>query len=164
MKIFKIAIVLIFILLIAIFATSKELWKVQASIESTASVQAVWKLWTDVSSWPSWDNELEWSTLQGPFVSGAEGSLKPKGWSATKFTLVDVQENKQFSTISSLPFTIMRFDHTVHPIDATHVLITHKATITGLLAPILYFSMRKTLERGLSNAVIQLAALAEASQ
>lgn len=71
---------------------------------TTAPPAAVWRLWTDLSTWPQWDPETERASLDGPLQLGATGTLKGKGAPASRFdiTRFEPQVRYEFSTV--LPF------------------------------------------------------------
>ncbi|MDP3505094.1 MAG: hypothetical protein Q8S33_32450 [Myxococcales bacterium] len=48
-------------------------------VETLAPPTAIWRLWTDVTTWPSWDTELESVRLDAAFGPGVTGTLKGKG-------------------------------------------------------------------------------------
>lgn len=136
-------------------------WTIQADAKAKASSEQVWAIWTDVTSWPKWDHELEWSMLEGPFKVGTTGKLKPKGWPASKFQLTSVIEGQSHSDKTRMPLTDVVFNHTVKPCGDSQVCITHQVTVSGLLAPLLWLTMRVALKKGLPRAVKTLASMAE---
>lgn len=135
-------------------------WTVQAEIITKASPLEVWNIWTDVSSWPTWDEDLEWSSLNGPFKVGTEGKLKPKGWPVSKFRLIAVKKYKSHSEKTAMPLTKIIFSHSLIP-DNKNVKIIHRVEASGLLAPLLWLTMRKALKKGMPQALKKLAQLAE---
>ncbi len=137
-------------------------WSLQAEATAKASAGDVWEIWTDVASWPKWDHELEWSSLKGPFKVGTEGELKPKGWPSSKFRLVSVEEGKSHSDKTVMPMTEIVFNHSLAPSHHQEVRILHRVEVSGLLAPLLWLTMRRALKKGLPKAVKRLAELAEA--
>lgn len=46
------------------------------TVETNATPTQIWRVWQDVESWKSWDEEIEFSRLDGPFKAGTTGSLK----------------------------------------------------------------------------------------
>ncbi len=137
-------------------------WKITASAKAQARPSDVWEIWTDVAAWPKWDHELEWSSLNGPFKVGTEGKLKPKGWPESKFCLISVEEGKAHSDKTQMPFTSIVFNHTMAPCENSQVKIMHTVEVSGLLAPLLWLTMRFALKKGLPKAVEKLAKMAEA--
>lgn len=136
-------------------------WNFQADAMARATSQDVWEVWIDVQSWPKWDHDLEWSSLNGPFKVGTEGKLKPKGWPASKFCLTSVEEGKSHSDKTVMPMTEIIFNHSVTPCNKLEVRIIHRVEVSGLLAPILWMTMRRALKKGMPHAVKRLAQLAE---
>lgn len=59
--------------------------------------EAIWRLWTDVSCWPEWHDDLEYCSMEGPFEEGNYFMLKPKGMKAVKIVLTQVTPGKQFT-------------------------------------------------------------------
>jgi hypothetical protein len=47
-------------------------------VETTASPQAAWKIWSDTSTWPEWNPDVQSMTLNGPFAAGTTGTMKTK--------------------------------------------------------------------------------------
>jgi hypothetical protein len=136
-------------------------WVVTAEVKTKADPRDIWNLWVDVSSWPKWDHELEWSSLDGPFKVGSTGKLKPKGWFASKFSLISVEEGKEHIDRTKMPFTRIIFSHSLMPSENGQVIIVHHVEVSGLLAPFLWLTMRRTIKKGLPQAVSRLAQLAE---
>jgi len=136
-------------------------WKIHATAKAKAKPSDVWKIWTDVEAWPKWDHELEWSSLSGPFKVGTEGQLKPKGWFASKFCIISMEEGKAHSDRTQMPFTSVVFSHIATPCEESQVQISHSVEVSGLLAPILWLTMRFSLKKGLPQAVERLARIAE---
>ena len=136
-------------------------WVVTAEVKTKADPRDVWDLWVDVPSWPKWDHELEWCSLDGPFKVGSTGKLKPKGWMASKFSLISIEEGKSHSDRTEMPFTKVIFSHSLMPSDDGQVIIVHHVEVAGLLAPLLWLTMRRAIKKGLPQAVNKLAQLAE---
>jgi len=80
-------------------------WNHQLTLPTTASAEAIWRAWSDPSTWPQWDAGLDRVILNGPFVSGTTGTLTPKGGPTVRFQLVTVTPERL-----SRPF-ILTTDH-----------------------------------------------------
>lgn len=46
------------------------------TLETTATPAQIWKVWQDVENWKKWDQEIEFSQIDGPFQTGTTGSTK----------------------------------------------------------------------------------------
>lgn len=136
-------------------------WSTEASADSQASARAVWNLWSSPNTWNEWDEGVEHCTLEGPFAASSRGTLKPAGGPAARFRLTEVEPERGFADLTQLPFTTLEFHHTVEPLPAGGVRITHRVRIRGLLAPLLGRTLGKSLETGLPATVRSLARMAE---
>lgn len=138
-------------------------WKIRKSVIASCPKEKIWQLWSDVSTWAKWDEQLEWVELDGPFAKGTSGRLKPKGWPVSKFTITAVEQMTSFSDETRMPATKISFVHTLLSENEGKTKITHEITARGLLTPLLYFTMRRKLANGLPLALKKLAELAENS-
>ncbi len=57
----------------------------------------IWRLWIDVNHWAQWHEDLDYCKIEGPFVVGNHFMLKPKGVSAVKIELTEVEEGWKFT-------------------------------------------------------------------
>ena len=107
------------------------MWTYKHSIESDASPESIWPLYSDVPAWPRWDQGLEWVTLSGPFAAGSTGSLKVPGQDPLPFKVLDVRPREGFSDETYIPGLAIRFDHSLEVTATGKTRITHRVIITG---------------------------------
>lgn len=135
-------------------------WEIKAVQTTNAKPQDIWEIWTDVSDWKSWDTDLEWSKINGKFEVGTTGTLKPKGWFSSNFTITEMNQDKSHCETTYLPFTTLQFNHTLEEISDRQVKITHNLKVSGLLSPLLWltmrFKLRNTIPEALTNLVQKL--------
>lgn len=105
----------------------------QHSIHINALPEEIFREYTDVASWKSWDPELLSSSLDGIFCEGATGRLKPRKGPPALFMISEVSVNCSFTVESKLPFCIMRFTHELIPEGGTTKVI-HGVEFHGPLA------------------------------
>ena len=55
------------------------MWTNEQSIETTASPEAIWRLWSDVAGWTEWNADIEHIEISGPFAAGSTISMTPVG-------------------------------------------------------------------------------------
>ena len=65
-----------------------------AHATSTAEPAAFFARWADMATWPQWNLDTEWVRLDGPFVAGATGTLKPKGGPTVSFVIERLVEGR----------------------------------------------------------------------
>ncbi len=107
------------------------MWEFEHTIETNASTEAVWNLYSDVSTWPSWDEGIEAVTLQGPFEPGTEGVLTPAGQGPLPFRMVEATPGRGFVDETEVQGAVLRFIHRLFPLDGGGTRITHRVEIDG---------------------------------
>ena len=108
------------------------MWQNEVTIKSSATPQQIWSVWSDVKNWREWDNEVEWSEINGKFEVGATGVLKPKGGPKSNFKMIACEPYKSFTDRSFLPLCKIDFIHEIHQIGGG-ITISHKVQISGFL-------------------------------
>jgi Polyketide cyclase / dehydrase and lipid transport len=134
-------------------------WHFEHSADSPASAEELWRRYADVDRWCDWSPGVEWSRLDGPFEVGSKGKSKPPGSPALRFRVTAVEPRVMFATKARLPGASLVFEHVLESLD-TGARITHRATLSGPLAPLYTRSVRRRTEPGLRDGVERLAALA----
>lgn len=102
-----------------------------ATATSTAAPEAFFTKWADMATWPEWNGDTEWVTLDGPFVQGATGTLKPKGGPKTSFVVAELTD-RSFVDVSKLFGARLTFDHRIVTGEQTTVSVS--ISIDGPLA------------------------------
>ncbi len=74
----------------------------QTTQHTSASPEAIFKLWADIDNWSDYDNGIEWAKLTDSFAVGSHYTLKPKGGPKVKATILVVEPNKTFIDVSHL--------------------------------------------------------------
>jgi hypothetical protein len=131
-------------------------WTTRATAVTTGSPEAVWALWVDVSAWPTWDHEIEFARIHGPFEVGTTGVVKARGGPKARFTLTDVHEGYGFSDQTRLPLATVTFHHRMRREDGA-LLLEHEVTISGRSTFLFKRIVGAKIARGLPAAVTALA-------
>ena len=84
-----------------------------AHASSTASPAAFFARWADMATWPEWNADTDWVRLDGPFVEGATGVLKPSGGPKVRFVVQRLVPDEEFVDVSLLPGARLTFAHHV---------------------------------------------------
>jgi hypothetical protein len=61
----------------------------------------IWRIWTDINNWSTWHGDLDYCKLEGDFAVGNYFMLKPKGVSAVKIVLTEINEGHYFTDCTS---------------------------------------------------------------
>jgi len=90
------------------------MWAREVSVETTASPEAIWRLWSNVDGWPDWNGDIEHIELDGEFAAGSRISMTPIGQEAVALRIAEVAENELFVDEVDLGDASIR---TVHRLD-----------------------------------------------
>jgi hypothetical protein len=112
------------------------LFECEATFE--AEPDAVWKVWTDVASWPEWDVSKEIAELDGPFEPGARGWARQRGNLGGSFTITMVDAGRRWVTECPVPMMgMVTFDHSLQPLAGGRVRLVKRAEVHGGAGPLL---------------------------
>jgi len=134
-------------------------WHYTETVETKATAEAIWKLWSTPSTWHTWDSEVKSASINGAFVQGTKGVMQPTSGPKVSFTLTQVAINEDFTNLAKLPLATLDFSHFYSPksADAAAAQITHRITIRGLLAPLFGFLIGRGVKKHLRSAMLKLA-------
>jgi hypothetical protein len=134
-----------------------------ASVTSSASPAAFFAQWADMATWPEWNLDTEWVRLDGAFVEGATGELKPKGGPKVKFVVARLVDGKDFTDVSSLLGARLTFRHLVSATSG-QTLVNVEVSLTGPLARVWRLILGKGLRDSLEPDLTRLAERAERAE
>ncbi len=92
----------------------------------------IWRVWTDVNSWPKWQNDLDDCKMEGSFSVGNHFLLKPKGVKAVKIVLTKIEEGRGFTDCTKFPLAKMYDNHEMEE-TPQGLKLTHTLVVTGPL-------------------------------
>ncbi|RKS77803.1 polyketide cyclase/dehydrase/lipid transport protein [Motilibacter peucedani] len=130
------------------------------SLDTTADAAAVWALYADPASWPSWDGGCERQELDGPLAAGTTGRFTPAGGEPLPFTVTWAQPGAGFTDEFELPGAVLRGTHTLTPLADGGTRITHRMELTGPAAD----ELAQHIWAGITDDIpLTVAALARAA-
>lgn len=65
--------------------------------------EKVWKVWTDVNQWHTWQPDIEYAKLDGDFKVGNTFKLKPRGGPGVTIEIIKVESSRQFTDLTRFP-------------------------------------------------------------
>ncbi len=101
------------------------------SVETDASAEAVWALYEDARSWPSWDAQAESITRDGPFAAGTSGTMKFTGQDPLPYTLIKVEPRREFVDETTLGNIVVRASHRLQELPDGRLRVTHVLEVGG---------------------------------
>ena len=108
----------------------------EASMETSAAPAVVWRVWSDVNSWPQWNPDMKASRLDGPMKLGMTGNIDTRSGGKHDVVVTHYDEGRSFELESTaLPATKMGIRATIAA-SGSGSRITQGFEPRGLLAPI----------------------------
>jgi len=128
--------------------------------KTTASPEAIWRVWTDVPQWKQWDTGLKEATLQGEFVEGVSGTLIPDKGPKSKFTITLVLEGRQYTFQTNIPFGKLIITRSLE-VKNGETFFTHEVAFAGLFKKIFGKTLGAKYRKMLPEVMQKVKAIAE---
>jgi hypothetical protein len=106
-------------------------WVNEHSLETTASPEAIWRLWSDVQRWPEWNADIERIEISGPFAAGSTISMTPVGEATVELRIAEAAEPELFVDEADLGDVVVRTTHRVERIDGARNRVIYRMEISG---------------------------------
>lgn len=106
------------------------MWEYQNAVETTAAPEAIWRIWSDVENWGTWNAEIEKIEINGPFAAGSQILMTPPGDDPVPLVIAEAVENERFVDEARFGDLLLR---TTHRIDADQgrTRVVYRMEITG---------------------------------
>ena len=134
------------------------------TLETSASPEMIWTIWTNVQAWPTWDTELEYAKLEGPFVLGAKGKLKAKGNQEAEFVITALEPGRSYTFSTILPMNSSLNVQRSLEQTGTQTSFTHLVTFEGPLAAPISNQLGPVYRAALPMVMERIRVLAEATK
>lgn len=133
---------------------------IKHTVITKALPSAIWRIWQDVENWNTWDHGIEFSNIQGPFIAGTSGTLKPKGGPLIRTKLTCVEPMKRFVDEAKLPLTRITVSHFLSEIEGK-TAVTHQIEMKGPLAFLFAFLIGRDMKKNLPREMLAMVKKAE---
>lgn len=108
----------------------------EASLETRAAPARVWRIWSDVNTWPEWNPDMKESRLNGPLKVGTTGMINTRSGGQHDVVVTQYEEGRSFELESTaMPMTKLAIRATVTPTPGG-TRISQAFEARGLLAPL----------------------------
>ena len=104
----------------------------QSKVYQSISAEQIWKLWTDINNWHSWNADLEYCKFDRPFKVGSVFKFKPKGAPAAQISLVEIDHEKMFTGCTKFLGAKMCGKHEMR-VEGSALKLSTTITVTGIL-------------------------------
>lgn len=120
----------------------------------------IWKTWTDVDRWTTWQDDVEHASVVGRFENGGQLRFKPKGGPSLTLELADVRPNAAFTDITRFPLARM---YDVHELIERENGVEVRSTIR-VQGPLAFVWRKLVAEKIVAGLPLQTARLLEAAR
>ena len=100
------------------------------TLRTAASPERVFALWSDPTTWATWDPPVERVVLDGPFRVGTAGTMVMAGGFEVPFELTEVTPDERYVDVLRMGELEIRIDHVVEAVEDGS-LITVTTEIDG---------------------------------
>ncbi|AJF65587.1 polyketide cyclase [Streptomyces vietnamensis] len=107
------------------------MWEYEHGIETTATPEAIWRLWADVENWGAWNAEIEKIEISGPFEEGARITMTPPGDDPVELVVAEAVEDELFVDEARFGDLLLRTVHRIDRLDRDRVRVVYRMEITG---------------------------------
>lgn len=106
------------------------MWSTEHSVETTASPEAIWRLWSEVPRWPEWNGDLARAQLSGPFAASSRITMFPQGQDPIELRIAEAVEPERFVDEAEFGGVVVRTIHRVETL-GDHNRVVYALEITG---------------------------------
>ena len=107
------------------------MWEYEYSVETTAAPEALWRHWSDMASWPQWNDGIETIDVEGPFEAGTAFTMTPPGEEPIRMRLVEIKPGESFTDEMDAGDFAVRTEHRLEPAPGGRTRIVYRTEITG---------------------------------
>jgi uncharacterized protein YndB with AHSA1/START domain len=107
------------------------MWEYEYSADTTASPEVVWRHFSDVTAWPSWNAGIEKLEMHGPFEVGSTFTMTPPGDDPITMRLTEIVPGEAWTDEMDAGDFVVRTVHQLHPNDAGGTTITYRTEFHG---------------------------------
>jgi len=107
------------------------MWSTEYNAGTTASSEAVWRVWSEVERWPEWNADLERADLSGPFAVGTTITMHQQGGDQIELRIAEAVRNERFVDEADLGDVVVRTSHLVEPAPDDRLRVVYRMEISG---------------------------------
>jgi Polyketide cyclase / dehydrase and lipid transport len=107
------------------------MWATEHSIETSASPESIWRLWSDVATWSEWNADIERIEISGPFAAGSTIAMTPAGQDTVDLRIMQASEPDLFVDQADLGDVVVTTTHRIDRNDERRSTVTYRMEISG---------------------------------
>ena len=132
----------------------------EATRETSADPDRIWRIWTDVAGWKNWDSGLRDASLAGAFVAGAKGKIVALNGRTASFRVTEVEAGVSYTYRVKLPLAALELRRRLEQTGG-RTIFTHQVRFVGLLGGVFARVLGKRFRELLPEVMENVKALAE---
>jgi hypothetical protein len=107
------------------------MWEYENAIETSAAPESIWRLWSDVENWGTWNAEIEKIEINGPFAAGTQILMTPPGDDPIPLLIAEAVENESFVDEARFGDLLLRTTHRIDAAGHGRTRVVYRMEITG---------------------------------
>ncbi len=141
-------------------ATNKHFWY---SMETSASPEQIWAIWTDVKNWKNWDTGLKDAFMEDEFQLGKKGKIISLEGRKSKFKVVEFKEGFSYTIKTKLPLGSLYVKRYLNT-ENNKTTFTHEVWFKGLTRGIFAKAFGGNFRKMLPEVLQNIKQIAEANE
>ncbi|MEU8817660.1 SRPBCC family protein [Actinoplanes sp. NPDC048796] len=107
------------------------MWQYEHSAETSAAPEVLWRHWSAVDQWPTWNAGIEKIEVDGPFAVGTAFTMTPPGEEPLRMRLTEVVPGRLFTDEMDAGDFVVRTVHSLEPAGAGKTRVVYRTEIDG---------------------------------
>lgn len=137
--------------------TNKHFWY---SLETSASPEYIWAIWTNVPNWKAWDTGLRDASIEGDFKLNSKGVITSLEGRKSKFKVVEYSEGQFYTYKTKLPLGSLYVKRYL-TVKEGKTIFTHEVWFKGLTGGIFAKAFGEKFRTMLPDVLAQIKEIAE---
>lgn len=137
--------------------TNKHFWH---SVETSASPEVIWRIWTDVPNWKNWDTGLKDASMEGYFNLNSKGVITSLEDRKSKFKVVEYTEGQSYTYKTKLPLGSLYVKRYL-TVKEGKTIYTHEVWFKGLNGGIFAKAFGEKFRKMLPDVLTRIKEIAE---
>lgn len=107
------------------------MWEYEYSVETSGDPEVLWRLWSDLATWPQWNDGIETIDVAGAFEVGTAFIMTPPGDEPIRMRLTEIKPGESFTDEMDAGDFVVRTEHRLEPAPGGLTRIVYRTEITG---------------------------------
>lgn len=107
------------------------MWEYEYAIETEAAPSALWRFWSDIAGWPTWNDGIEKIEVDGPLEPGTTFRMTPPGEEPVRMRIAEVEPGLSFVDEFDAGEFVVRTVHRLEPRPGGGTRIVYRTEFAG---------------------------------